>query len=460
MTKPLRTGWKRILLPCLPAVVMMTATGKLQAQNTSIVVQPGSTVMVTGGYTHLKDADLLCNGQWLSGGGVTLFTGANATSAGGSGSIRLWTVGIAKSQTVPIELTAGLQVNSALNFTRGLIDLNGQVLQLTNTARLSGESDSGRVTGLLGGKIVTEPINANQPNQLNLGNLGAMISSTANLGILSVNRSSMPGNVGSLGIQRTYLIQPQNNTALNATLRFYYLDAELNGNDPGKLNLWKSTDGIAWGLMGADIRDTVNHYVEKAGIADFSYWTLSALTSALPLKLVSFSAVCAGNAALIEWQTGLESQLKDFLVQRSTDGNSWLTIGRVTAQNAANGAGYSYKDIEPQPHDFYRLKIEDQDGTITYSPTFSGGCSDIALPFLVYPNPATSQVGARISLRKTANGNLQVLNVSGAVLYEAEWKLTAGLNQLVIPLAGWPSGSYILRLVTAEGVQTTQFIKL
>ena len=353
-----------------------------------------------------------------------------------------------------------MQIGNALNFKRGLIDLNGQTIQLTDTARLAGESDSGRITGLQGGKVVAAPTNANQPNQLNTGNLGAMLTSAANLGMLTVNRSSMPATGTGIGIQRTYLIQPQNNTALDATLRFYYLDAELNGADPTKLNLWKSTDGIAWALIGADIRDTTNHYVEKSGIADLSYWTLADLASALPLKLTSFSAVCAGSYALIEWKTGLESQLKDFLVQRSTDGNDWSTIGRMAAQNAANGAAYSFKDETPQLHAIYRLKMEDRDGTVTYSPLFRGGCSDIALPFLAYPNPAVSQVLARISLRQAAKGKLQVLNVSGASVYEAAWNLQPGVNQLIISVAGWAPGSYIMRLVLADGVQTTQFIKL
>jgi hypothetical protein len=369
-------------------------------------------------------------------------------------------VEMAKSKTVLLTLNSGLQIGNALDFKRGLIDLNGQVLQLADTARLAGESDSGRITGLHGGKVVAAATNANRPNQLNVGNLGAMLTSPANLGILTVNRSPMPAAGAGIGIQRTYLIQPQNNTALDATLRFYYLDAELNGNDPAKLSLWKSTDGIAWALIGADTRDTTDHYVEKAGIADLSYWTLADLANPLPLKLVSFSAVCAGDYALIEWKTGGESQLNDFLVQRSTDGTTWSTLGGVDAQNAADGAAYSFKDGAPQPDCLYRLKIEDRDGNLTYSPVFHGGCSDIALPFLVYPNPAVSQAVAQISLRQAAKGKVQVLNISGGSVYEAEWNLQTGLNQWVIPVQGWAPGSYFLRLILADGIRTTQFIKL
>jgi hypothetical protein len=352
-----------------------------------------------------------------------------------------------------------LQIANALDFKRGLLDLNGQELQLSDTARVLEENDQGRIMGLHGGKVVASATGVNAPNQLNVGQLGAVLTSPANLGTLTVNRSPMP-ETSSIGIQRTYLIQPQNNTALNATLRFYYLDAELNGSHAASLNLWKSTDGIAWTLIGADTRDTAGHYVEKTGIADFSYWTLSDIDNPLPLQLISFSAVCAGSYALIEWKTGSESQLNDFLVQRSTDGTSWSTLGSVDALNAANGAVYSFKDPAPQPNCFYRLKIVDRDAKLTYSPIFSGGCSDIALPFRVYPNPVVSQAVVQISVRQAATGKVQVLNMSGASVYEAGWNLRAGPNQLVIPVSGWAAGTYLLRLVLPDKVQTTQFIKL
>lgn len=460
MTEPLRIGRTRLLLPCILAVGLIIPAGNLRAQNTAIVVQPGSTVNITGGYTILKDADLHCNGQWNAGSGVTLITGGNNTSVGGSGTIRLWTAQMAKSQTAALTLNSGVRIANTLDFKRGLLDLNGQELQLTDTARVLEESDSGRIMGLHGGMVVASAAGVNAPNQLNIGNLGAVLTSSANLGGLTVNRSPLAVTSGAIGILRTYLIQPRNNTALDATLRFYYLPAELNGNDSKALNLWKSIDGIAWELVGADIRDTTEHYVEKTGISDLSYWTLSDIDNPLPVKLVSFSAVCAGDYALVEWKTGEESQLNNFVIQRSTDGTTWSTLGIVDAQNAADGAFYSFKDVSPQANCYYRLVIADRDGKLTYSPVFSGGCSDIALPFLVYPNPAVSQAVAQISLRQGGTGKVQVLSLSGQSVYEAEWHLQAGLNQLVIPVSGWPSGSYILRLVLPGGVQTTQFVKL
>jgi hypothetical protein len=80
------------------------------------------------------------------------------------------------------------------------------------------------------------------------------------MGVLQILRSHQPkanpGNAAATSIQRSYLIMPDNNTGLNATLRFYYLDAELNGKNENTLTLWRSTDGIHWVLAGVDNRNT------------------------------------------------------------------------------------------------------------------------------------------------------------------------------------------------------------
>lgn len=438
---------------------MALPTIPLHAQNTQLTIQTTGKWTVAGGFIILKDVNLNCNGQWQSNTGTALFSGNNNSSAGGTGTIRLSTMEVAKSQPVTLTLNGPLQITNAIQFNKGLIDLNGQQLQLADNAKLIGESDQSRITSPAGGKIVASAANVNAPNQLNLGNLGAMLTSPANLGTLTVTRSQLPALTGGPGIQRTYLIQPQNNTALDATLRFYYLDAELNGNDPGTLNLWKSTDGIAWALIGSDTRDATNHYVEKTGIADFSYWTLAGVINPLPLKLTSFSATCKDNTAIIAWTTGSESQLNEFVIHCSIDGTNWTQIGSVPAQNAPNGANYSFTDATPQPGSLYRLEILDQDASSTYSPIFHGGCSEIALPLGVYPNPATGQATVQISLRQATTGKLQVLTIAGQIIYETQWNLQPGLNQWLIPLSGWASGSYLLRLVLPDGTHSTLLIK-
>jgi Secretion system C-terminal sorting domain len=434
-----------------------------QAQNTEWVIQSGTTVNVAGTVV-LNNVDLFCNGAFDAANGTLWLTGANNTTFNGSGIPVIGSLQLNTGTGTSLSLNTGLQVSGVVNFQAGLIELNGQHLQLTGTASLQGESETSRITGTTGGAVTAFATAVNGPDQLNIGNLGAMLTSGADLGNVMITRSHVPaenpGNSTLQGIQRTFLIQPQNDASLNAILRFYYFDAELNGNDASTLTLWTSTDGVSWGNVGADIQDPTAKYVEKDGLASLSYWTLSGAANPLPLSLETFTVTCAGSYAAVQWQTGEESNLDYFLVQRSADGTHWTALGQVPATNNPTGSSYVYKDLQPPGTAFYRLQIVDQSGNSTYSPVFRGGCSEIAMPFILYPNPAESQTVAQLSVRQAVTATVLILDINGQQVYNAVWNLQPGMNQLNLPLYGLASGNYIVKvLLPNANSQQAQLLK-
>src|SRR5439155_20397820 len=99
----------------------------------------------------------------------------------------------------------------------------------------------------------------NNPQSMNPGNLGATITSSKNLGLVTIKRGykeQSGGNAFNKSILRYYKITPANNTQLSATLRFSYLDAELNGVNESTANLFKSANnGSIWTGMNANAPD-------------------------------------------------------------------------------------------------------------------------------------------------------------------------------------------------------------
>jgi hypothetical protein len=106
--------------------------------------------------------------------------------------------------------------------------------------------------------------------------------------------------------------------------------------------------------------------------------------SALEVHLLSFTAIKATDGVQVTWQTQHEQNYTYFTVERSNDDGKTYT---VVGSRVSNGSGtYSILDNAPPiGADKYRLKIEDLNGTITYSKIvtiiFSGGVT-------AYPNPA------------------------------------------------------------------------
>jgi hypothetical protein len=436
-----------------------------QAQNTALVIRPGTDLTVTGNALVLRNLDLYCNGSLYGNNGIVWLTGSNNSSYNGTGiaAIRSLSLNTGASSVLSLN-SSGLEVSGSLNFQQGLIDLHGFQLQIKGSGSLQGETESTRITGVSGGSVIASASSLNAPNQVNIGNLGAMVTSTANLGAVSIMRVHNPvtntGHPTMHGIDRAYLIQPAHDAALNATLRFYYLNAELDGNDPTTLSLWRSNDGVHWAQVGFDTRNTTQKYVEKQGQATLSWWTVSSAANPLPLVQTAFKVTCDGQIALVQWETGEESNLDYFEVQRSPDGSEWMPLTRVAATNIPTGSSYAYKDNQPAGSSFYRIAIADREGALGFSPAFSGGCSDVALPLMLYPNPAETRTIAQVSVRQAVSGTLEIMDINGQRVYQAKWNLQPGVNQLSLPVYGLAGGNYVVRLMLPGALpQQVQLLK-
>jgi hypothetical protein len=437
--------------------------GAVHAQNNALVIRAGTTFNVRGNSLVLNNLDLYCDGSFNAPAASVWLTGNHNTSFYGSSTPLIGMLELNTSPANTLSLNSNLQVSGALVFRHGLLDLNGRQLQLTGPAVLQGERETSRLIGPNGGNVTASAVGVSHPDSLNIGQLGAVLTSPADLGNVNITRWQMPvTNLLSTslhGVQRTFLIQPANDLDLDAVLRLYYFDAELNGDDASTLVLWKSADGVTWTQVGAETRDTAAGFVEKSGITDLSYWTLSDAADPLPLVLLSFTATCEGAEALIHWQTGAEGTLDHFLVQRSPDGTAaWTTLGQVSANHDPSGAAYSFSDPHPLSSALYRLQLVDRSGATGYSPVFNGGCSDLALPFMVYPNPAERQAVAQVSVRSAVTAAIQIVNMTGRTVYHEVWDLEPGIDRVVLPLTGLAAGSYLVRLSFPDA--TTQEVQL
>ena len=130
---------------------------------------------------------------------------------------------------------------------------------------------------------------------------------------------------------------------------------------------------------------------------------------ALAMHLLSFNATKVTSGAQATWITDNEQDYTHFTVERSTDGG--VTYNVLTGFVSSAQGTYGYLDTAPvAPSDMYRLKLEDLNGTVTYSKvvtlTYKGSSSiPSAYKISIFPNPATSNVNLNIVANKTATSN-------------------------------------------------------
>ncbi len=108
-----------------------------------------------------------------------------------------------------------------------------------------------------------------------------------------------------------------------------------------------------------------------------------------PISLKSISATIKSKTIEINRHTATELNNSHFIIQHSTDGNSFTDIGTVKAIGSGATNSYSFKDNNLiDGVNYYRLKSVDKDGAIMYSKVVSVQLIVNRLPFIVVPNPA------------------------------------------------------------------------
>lgn len=426
------------------------------AQNV-LKVQSGAQIKTTGGAViTLKDMDLDNDGtiNQAPGEGSFKFTGTQNNVISGTSQPLFDILDIAKTGGARLSLNRNINIGSSINFSSGLIDLNTNNILLQPTALLTSESEASRITGTTGGYVeITNSLNT--PSSINPGNLGAIISSSQNLGSTLIRRghkSQTNGSGGGNSIFRYYDISPANNSSLNATLRFSYFDAELNGLAENNLQLWKSPNTVNWTIQGFTSRDIAVNYVEKTGIPDFSRWTLSTPGNALPLVWGSFNTRCANNKITISWKTLQEFNTSAFIVQCSNNGTDWITIKTVPAAGQSNNpVDYSYTDQQPVSA-LYRVVEIDLDGHKTISPILRSSCNEKEF-FNVYPNPVTQSdvIVAIFASATDKEVSFHLFDNKGALVRQQKEILHPGMNQLIMNLGVIAGGAYNLVVSWPDG---------
>jgi len=419
-----------------------------------------------GTFVVLNEIGFIHNGSSILFDNKFRFTGNNDVSIEGSTLPLFSTLEVNKTGSAKVILQRSIGVNQNLSFLSGLLELNNFSIDLNTTGTLNGEGENSRTIGANGGYIqIVNTLNA--PNNTNPGNLGAVITSSQNLGSVTIkrgHRSQTNGSGGGNSILRYFDIEPANNSGLNATLRFSYLDAEMNSLDENSIVLWKSPDTQTWFESGSDARNTTDNWVQKNGINDFSRWTLTSPGNALPVTGMILTGRWKNNAAQLSWTTLTEISNDHFNIERKYIGeNTFSSVGTknssYTNGNSQTPTAYNWIDAASNNRGTiqYRIKQTDKNGQFSYSNTIALKPEDVKV-FIenTYPTiPVDNSIYIQTGSLNIEKMNVQLYDMKGRlyfskqVIYEPQW----------ISLPVLSSGIYRLVISSNENSHKTSFIK-
>jgi photosystem II stability/assembly factor-like uncharacterized protein len=173
-------------------------------------------------------------------------------------------------------------------------------------------------------------------------------------------------------------------------------------------------------------------------------------TVALPLELLSFKAVLSGNGvAELTWSTARENGVKYFVVERKGQDGNFQPVATVVAKNL-NSTSQNYFIADPRVPvglNFYRLRIVDVDGVITYSTIELVRSEPIGQP-VIYPNPVQSST---ITIRAGSSRifGIRIFDTQLRPIKAITYK--EGESIVSVPIGAVDNGVYIVEIQTAGG---------
>ena len=179
----------------------------------------------------------------------------------------------------------------------------------------------------------------------------------------------------------------------------------------------------------------------------------------LPVDLLALEAKEVSSGVKISFSTASEQNNSHFLIQRSLDGRTFETIGRVEGKGDSNEqVDYSFVDAKPAAGlNYYRLQQFDFDGTNAFfgpvAVRFGG--AETTKP-QVWPVPATDVLQVELPAQD-ASWNLEVFTINGQLLLEKV--VTEKGAQTSFDISALPAGSYFLRWANGREMGQIRFVK-
>lgn len=182
----------------------------------------------------------------------------------------------------------------------------------------------------------------------------------------------------------------------------------------------------------------------------------------LPITLISFNASKLSNTtSSINWElSACCSSAAKFEIQRAGTNKAFVSIATIGGSETNKLYDYTDNGLK-NGINYYRLKMIDADGKISYSRIVAvmNGVNGLLLTSLM-PTVVTNQSTLTVASSERQKLDLIVVDMQGKVLMRRNYTIDAGNTNIQLSLAAFSAGVYQLTGISAVGkTNTIRFIK-
>lgn len=211
-------------------------------------------------------------------------------------------------------------------------------------------------------------------------------------------------------------------------------------------HLTAQSPAITKGQNGLGItQDLEGNSRSSVGQVDIGAYVFNA---ALPVQLISFTGDAHPHYNILIWEVALVFDFSHYEVQRSIDAIHFITIGSIEGQQQSASLNYSFQDLAfKRGLNYYRLKMVDNDGGITYSPIIS--VVNQAASEWLYPNPFIQTLHTRAPECMP----YRITSLHGHRMFQGQMCQSMDFSYL-------PQGIYLFEYKDGAETRTVRLVKL
>lgn len=220
------------------------------------------------------------------------------------------------------------------------------------------------------------------------------------------------------------------------------------------------TATAAWSYMiiGNFFSNAATTAINVGGARDNTRYYIDDVTVQEAVVLSASDLVLYGNREKdgligLNWDAQEIENGASYDIQRSSDGQSWQTVGELQAENELNS--YTWQDhFPPSGNLIYRVRTLDQNGQHIAS-NWLRFQSDASISYRMqianHPVAHNQPVRLRIGQADDSPATLQVLDINGRILWSKDNLTVREIDGYTIGAQLFSPGMYIVRMVTEKG---------
>jgi len=281
---------------------------------------------------------------------------------------------------------------------------------------------------------------------------------------VSVSAASVKGTASS-GSTINYDVVSAPVTAFPITMNLY-VD---NGSIPGQLDAGDTyltsqtentvTDGPFSTLFFPYDANILIQTMTSAGCIDNLRFIPT--VGVLAVRFTGFYANISMGRTEIKWSVAENESANQFEIQKSADGKNFYTTALIFSTTKKGDENYFYKDAAPEGKTYYRIKMIDNAGKVSYSNILAVGTTmETSGNLTLNQNPVESYLAFQFKSSENSIATINIYNTSGLKVYSEKTNLTKDKNSVAINLDGKVfAGLYILEVETPYDHNSVKFIK-